>query len=139
MSAAEAADRTGVSDPGYSDFALSRRARRLERAAAVAVIRGTGAFARNHRRAERVLGVAAGAEGGAVVRLPHAAHDLAADALGAFRRDCVPEAEAPRGVKGREGRAHGEAAERDDPQAAPVTVADREDLFDQGTGMGVAT
>ncbi len=52
--------------------------------AAVAVVGGAGAFARNHGRAQRVLRRAARAEGRALVRLLQALQDQAADALGGF-------------------------------------------------------
>ena len=82
--------------------------------AAVVVVGGAGALGRDHRRAERVLRRAAGAEGGALVRLELAPQHLAGAALApAPATLIVAQAEAQLGVEVGELLAQREAAPRD--------------------------
>ena len=97
----------------------------------VGVVRSARALGRHHGRAQRMLRRAQRAEGRAIVRLLDAAQNLAADAdLRLERGDLGNVEELLRVVRGKL-LAQAVAAAGDGADAAPLAVADLEDLADQ--------
>src|SRR5439155_12899980 len=106
--------------------------------AAVGVIGGAGTFRGDHRGAERRLGSAARAEGGTLARLPEPLQDLAADAEGRLTRHDVGDLEELFGVVVAVLIAQSVATLRNRSDAAPLAVADLEDLIEQPPRRRVA-
>ncbi len=98
---------------------------------AVGVVSGARAFGGNHRGAQRRLRRAGLSERGAVVRFLQAAKHLPADALAGFLRLDILHFEQPLGIVVAIFVAQLVSALGNDADAAPLAVADFEDLFDQ--------
>src|SRR5437762_11574961 len=116
--------------------ALRREARGLE-VPAVAVIRGAGAFGRDHGRPEGMLRRARLAEGGTVRRPLDALENETADADRRLLRLYVLHLEQPLGVVIVVFPPQAVPALGDHPDPAPLAVRDLEDLEDQAPGGGI--
>jgi len=98
---------------------------------AVGVVSSAGALCRDHCGSEWMLWGTLGAKGRAVMWLLDAAENLAADADSGLECGNLGDIEDLFGIVTRELRAQPVAAQRDGSDAAPLAVADFEDLANE--------